>query len=56
MSRYVLDTSALLTLHNDEPGSQRVADLLADAAQAKVTVFACFMSQMEVLPGLENGG
>ena len=48
MSRYVLDTSALLTLHNDEPGSQRVADLLADAAQAKVTVFACFMSQMEV--------
>ena len=48
MNCYVLDTSALLTLHNDEPGSQRVADLLAESARGGVTVFACFMSLMEV--------
>ena len=26
MKRYVLDTSALLTLRDDEPGAERVAD------------------------------
>ena len=49
MSRYLLDTSALLTLHNDESGSQRVADLLQEAAEGRVEVFGCFMSLMEVL-------
>jgi len=55
MTRYVLDTSALLTLHYNEAGSDRVADLLVLAlepetpAQTKVAVFACFMSLMEVL-------
>jgi PIN domain nuclease of toxin-antitoxin system len=32
MKRYLLDTSALLTLRDDEPGAQRVADLLTLAA------------------------
>ena len=55
MTRYVLDTSALLTLHYNEAGSERVADLLTLAlepetpAQTNVAVFACFMSLMEVL-------
>lgn len=49
MKRYLLDTSALLTLRDDEPGAQRVADLLTSAAQRKAKCFGCFMSLMEVL-------
>ena len=55
MPRYVLDTSALLTLHYEEAGSARVAELLTLAlepvtpTQPGVVVFACFMSLMEVL-------
>ena len=55
MPRYVLDTSALLTLHYNEAGSERVAGLLTLALEPEtlalpgVTVFACFMSLMEVL-------
>jgi PIN domain nuclease of toxin-antitoxin system len=29
VKRYLLDTSALLTLRDDEPGADRVAELLA---------------------------
>ena len=32
MKRYLLDTSALLTLRDDEPGADRVAELLQSAA------------------------
>ena len=32
MKRYVLDTSALLTLRDDEPGAERVAEVLHQAA------------------------
>jgi predicted nucleic acid-binding protein len=49
MKRYLLDTSALLTLRDDEPGAQRVADLLTLASQRKAKCFGCFMSLMEVL-------
>jgi predicted nucleic acid-binding protein len=56
MSNYVLDTSALLTLHYNEPGSQRVADILvaaltsASAAPSPgVRVFGSFITLMEVL-------
>ncbi len=56
MSNYVLDTSALLTLHYNEPGSQRVADILvaaltsASAASSPgVRVFGSFITLMEVL-------
>lgn len=56
MPAYVLDTSALLTLHYNEPGSARVEDVLQQAVETSVgnlspgmVVFACFMSLMEVL-------
>lgn len=52
MSRYLLDTSALLALHYNEPGSERVADVLTQALETSsggVEVFGCFMSLMEVL-------
>jgi predicted nucleic acid-binding protein len=48
-SRFVLDTSALLTLHNDEPGSERVAAVLLAAADGHAEVYGCFISLMEVL-------
>lgn len=49
MKRYVLDTSALLTLRDDEPGAQRVADVLQQAARGKAHCYGCFISLMEVL-------
>ena len=55
MPRYVLDTSALLTLHYNEPGNEHVAGLLALTLEAEtpalpnVAVFACFMSLTELL-------
>lgn len=48
VGRYVLDTSALLTLHNDEPGSDQVAAVLVAAADGQAEVYGCFMSLMEV--------
>ncbi len=49
MKRYLLDTSALLTLRDDEPGADRVAELLQSAADEKVRCYGCFISLMEVL-------
>ena len=46
MKRYLLDTSALLTLRDDEPGADHVATLLQSA---DVQCLACFMTRMEVL-------
>ncbi len=48
VGRYVLDTSALLTLHNDESGSDQVEAVLVAAADGDAEVFGCFMSLMEV--------
>ena len=48
MKQYLLDTSALLTLRDDEPGAEEVAKILTQADQDKVKVFGCFMSLMEV--------
>lgn len=48
MSRWLLDTSALLTLRDDEPGSDLVADLLHEASRGEAEVFACFMTLVEV--------
>lgn len=48
MKRFVLDTSALLTLRDDEPGADRVAEILGLALAGKVKCFGCFMSLMEV--------
>lgn len=49
MKRFVLDTSALLTLRDDEPGAERVAEVLGLALEGKAKCFACFISLMEVL-------
>ena len=45
MPRFCLDTSALLTLRDDEPGAGRVAELL----EAPTRCLACFITRMEVL-------
>jgi len=45
MRRYCLDTSALLTLRDDEPGAERVAQIL----EAPVRCVACYLTRMEVL-------
>lgn len=46
---HLLDTSALMTLRDDEPGAEHVAELLSAAASQRTVVYACFMSQMELL-------
>lgn len=48
MKRFVLDTSALLTLRDDEPGADRVAEILHLASENKAHCYGCFMSLMEV--------
>ncbi|MBN8455247.1 PIN domain-containing protein [Accumulibacter sp.] len=49
MTVYLLDTSALLTLRDDEPGAQRVSELLEQAQLGTARCCGCFMSLMEVL-------
>lgn len=48
MNGWLLDTSALLTLRDDEPGAERVAGLLSGAALGEQRCYACFISLMEV--------
>lgn len=48
MKHYLLDTSALLTLRDDEDGADIVADLMYQAQESKVKCFGCFMTLMEV--------
>lgn len=49
MNAWVLDTSALLTLRDDEPGADRVVEVLTLAQQGETVCFGCFVSLMEVL-------
>jgi len=49
MQRFLLDTSALLALRDDEPGADRVAEILGLAATGAVRCYGCFVSLMEVL-------
>lgn len=49
MNRYLLDTSALLTLRDDESGAEDVANLLYQAQDQQVECVACFMTLMELL-------
>ena len=49
MKAYCLDTSALLALRDDEPGAERVAELLVQAQSDRIRCVACFMTRMEVL-------
>ncbi len=48
MKRYLLDTSALLTLRDDEDGADQVADILRMAQTHKAHCFACFVTLMEI--------
>jgi len=47
MKRNLLDTSALLTLRDDEPGADHVAELLRNS---EIHCLACFLTRMELLP------
>jgi predicted nucleic acid-binding protein len=46
---FVLDTSALLALRGDEPGANRVASLLQQAAKRQCRILVSFMTRMELL-------
>ncbi len=48
MSRILLDTSALLTLRDDEPGAELVAGVLGQSRCGEAQCFGCFISLMEV--------
>lgn len=48
MTHYLLDTSALLTLRDDEPGADAVAALFAECERGEARVSGCFISLMEV--------
>ena len=48
MSAWLLDTSALLALRDNEPGADRVATLLKAAVVGEQRCYGCFMSLMEV--------
>jgi hypothetical protein len=48
-SHWLLDTSALLALRDDEDGAERVAQLLQAARSGESRCLVCFMSRMEVL-------
>lgn len=49
MKRFLLDTSAILTLRDDEAGADRVAEVLGLATQGKAKCYGCFVTLMEVL-------
>jgi predicted nucleic acid-binding protein len=49
MRGFLLDTSALLALRDDEPGAERVVNLIESAANGGSNCYGCFMSLMEVL-------
>jgi predicted nucleic acid-binding protein len=48
MKRFLLDTSALLTLRDDEAGADRVAEVLGLATLGKAKCYGCFITLMEV--------
>jgi len=49
MKKYLLDTSALLCLRDDEPGADRVAELLALAQAGQAQCLGCFITLMELM-------
>jgi len=48
-ARYVLDTSALLTLRDDEPGAERVHRIIDATRKRRASVYVSFMTRMELL-------
>ena len=51
MKRFLLDTSALLTLRDDEPGAQRVADVLQLAQQGKAKCYGWLIATLRPRAG-----
>ena len=49
MKTYVLDTSALLALRDEEPGADRVAELFGLAQASKCVCLGSFISLMELM-------
>ena len=49
MRQFLLDTSAFLTLRDDESGADTVADILAKARKGEAEIYGCFITLMEVL-------
>jgi predicted nucleic acid-binding protein len=47
VSHYVLDTSAILTLREEEEGADQVEDILRQSQSGMVEVYASFMAYME---------
>jgi predicted nucleic acid-binding protein len=47
--RYVLDTSALLALRDDEAGAERVHRVIDAARKRRAAVYVSFMTRMELL-------
>lgn len=47
MNLWLLDTSALLALRDNEAGADKVAELLRAAAAGEQRCYGCFMSLME---------
>ena len=48
MKCYIFDTSALLTLRDNESGAEQVADILYQAQNGEIKVLVCFISLMEM--------
>jgi len=48
MNRWLLDTSALLALRDDEDGAERIADMLAQTQRGEALCFGCFITLMEL--------
>ncbi len=51
-ARFVLDTSAVLALHGNRPGAERVHQIIHTARRGPAQVFLSFMTRMEVLYSL----
>jgi PIN domain nuclease of toxin-antitoxin system len=49
MKRFLLDTSAQLTLRDGEPGADRVEEVLRLASENRARCHGCFMSLMELM-------
>ncbi len=48
MSGFLLDTSALLALRDNEPGAERVSQILSEAHDGILPCYGCFISLIEV--------
>lgn len=49
VARYVLDTSALLALRDDEAGAERVHRIIDAARKRRASAYVSFMTRMELL-------